>query len=153
MNKTTRKQIGASEGFDCIVYTQTCDVIATPMCKCLYISGRAALYDGRSALHTWIRIWIWCHRRLPWNTAFASHVKCLWWSPSSACIYIPRLFHSPDCFTVSTLCAYTHLGSRGYFRVYRRSCFDVVCKKSAYQIEVIILQHPRSVTKWLVSMA
>ena len=29
-----QKQIGASEGFDSIVYTRTCDVIATPMCKC-----------------------------------------------------------------------------------------------------------------------
>ena len=36
---------------------------------------------------------------------------------SSACIYIPRLFHGPDCFTVSTLCTYTDLGSRGYFGV------------------------------------
>ena len=32
----------------------------------------------------------------------------------SACTYIPWLFHSPDCFTVSTLCAYTDIGSRGY---------------------------------------
>ena len=36
--------------------------------------------------------------------------------------YIPRLFHSPDCFTVSTHCTYTDIGSRWYFVVYRRSC-------------------------------
>ena len=40
------------------------------------------------------------------------------------CIYIPRLLHGPDCFTVPTCCTYTDLGSRGYFGVYRRSCFS-----------------------------
>ena len=39
------------------------------------------------------------------------------WSPSSACTYKPRLFHSPDSFTVSTLCTYNDLGSRGDFGV------------------------------------
>ena len=32
------------------------------------------------------------------------------------------MFHGPDCFTVSTLCTYTDLGSRGYFGVWRCSC-------------------------------
>ena len=36
--------------------------------------------------------------------------------------YIPRLFCGPDCFTVSTLCTYSDLGSWGYFGVYHRSC-------------------------------
>ena len=39
------------------------------------------------------------------------------WSPSSAYVYIPRLFNNPDCFTVSTLCTYTYPGSQGYFGV------------------------------------
>ena len=39
------------------------------------------------------------------------------WSSSSARIYKPRLFHSPDHFTVSTLCMYSDLGSRGYLGV------------------------------------
>ena len=30
-------------------------------------------------------------------------------SPSSVCTYIPRPLHSPDCFTVSTLCSYIDL--------------------------------------------
>ena len=30
---------------------------------------------------------------------------------------MPRLFHGPDCFTVSTCCTYIDLGSRGYFGV------------------------------------
>ena len=38
-------------------------------------------------------------------------------SPFSAGTYIPRLFHGPDCFTVSTLCTYTDLVSRGYYGV------------------------------------
>ena len=38
-------------------------------------------------------------------------------SPSSACTYIPRLPHGSDCFTVSSFCAYTHLGSRGHFGI------------------------------------
>ena len=42
--------------------------------------------------------------------------------PSSAHTYRPRLFHGPDCFTVSTRCTYSDLGSRGYFSVYRHSC-------------------------------
>ena len=29
------KQIGVSRSFDSIVYTRTCDVIATPVCNCL----------------------------------------------------------------------------------------------------------------------
>ena len=33
------------------------------------------------------------------------------WSPSSAHTYIPRLFHGPDCVTVSTRCTYTDLGT------------------------------------------
>ena len=37
-------------------------------------------------------------------------------SPSSACTSLPRLFHSPDCFTVSTLCTYTDLGSIRVFQ-------------------------------------
>ena len=45
------------------------------------------------------------------------------WSPSSLHTYIPRLFHGPDCFTVSTHCTYSDLGNRGYFGVYRRSCY------------------------------
>ena len=44
------------------------------------------------------------------------------WSPSSVHTYIPRLFHGPDCFTVSTRCTHTDLGSRRYFGVYRLSC-------------------------------
>ena len=36
-------------------------------------------------------------------------------SPSSTRTYIQRLLH--NCFTVSTLCKYTDLGSRGYFGV------------------------------------
>ena len=44
------------------------------------------------------------------------------WSPSSAYTNIPRLFHGRDCFTISTLCTYTDIGSRGYFGVLRRSC-------------------------------
>ena len=55
--------------------------------------------------------------------------------------WVPRLLHRPDCFIISTLCAYlytqtvsrsrhfhslnTDLGSRGYFGVYRRSCFNL----------------------------
>ena len=38
-------------------------------------------------------------------------------SPSSACAHMPRLFHGPNCFTVSTCCTYTNLGSRGYFSI------------------------------------
>ena len=34
-------------------------------------------------------------------------------------------FHGSDCFTVSTRCTYTDLGSWGYFGVYRRSCCDL----------------------------
>ena len=45
------------------------------------------------------------------------HSLTISWSPSSACIYVPRLFDGPDCFTVSTLCTYTDLGTRGYFGV------------------------------------
>ena len=50
------------------------------MCKCLYIDGHVAFYDGRSALHTWIRIWIWRHRRLQWWQIQPSRliVKCFW---------------------------------------------------------------------------
>ena len=43
-------------------------------------------------------------------------------SPSSAHIYLPRPLHGPDCFTVSTLCIYTDLGSRGYSGIQCRSC-------------------------------
>ena len=39
------------------------------------------------------------------------------WSSSSACAHMSRLFHGPDCFTVSTCCLYIDLGSRGYFGV------------------------------------
>ena len=39
------------------------------------------------------------------------------WFPSSACTYIPRLFHESDCFTVSTRCSYIDLGSWWYFGV------------------------------------
>ena len=39
------------------------------------------------------------------------------WSSSSACAHMPKLFHGPDCFTVSTCCPYIDLGSRGYFGV------------------------------------
>ena len=38
-------------------------------------------------------------------------------SPSSACAHMPRLFHYPDCCTVSTCCTYIDLGSRWYFDV------------------------------------
>ena len=40
-------------------------------------------------------------------------------SPSYAhtCTYLPRPLHGLDCFTVSILCTYTDLGSRGYFGV------------------------------------
>ena len=48
------------------------------------------------------------------------------WSPSSVHTYIPRLFHGPNCFPVSTRC--TYLGSRGYFGVHRRSCMKVILK-------------------------
>ena len=39
--------------------------------------------------------------------------------------YFPRLFHDPDCFTVSTLSMYTDLGSRRYFDVQCYSCWDL----------------------------
>ena len=39
------KQILASGNFYSIVYMRTCDIITTPICTCLCISGRAALYD------------------------------------------------------------------------------------------------------------
>ena len=38
-------------------------------------------------------------------------------SPPYACAHIPRLFHGPDCFTVSTCWTYIDLGSRGYVGV------------------------------------
>ena len=47
------------------------------------------------------------------------------WVPSSAHTCIPRLFHGSNCFTVSTCCTYTDLGSWGYFGVYRPSCFSL----------------------------
>ena len=52
-------------------------------------------------------------------------------SPSSAHTYLPRSHHCPDCFTVSTLCMYTGLGSRGYFCIWRCSC----CKSLMGQYE------------------
>ena len=39
------------------------------------------------------------------------------WSPSPACTYLPRLLQCPDCFTDSTLCTCTNLGSWGYFSI------------------------------------
>ena len=47
-------------------------------------------------------------------------------SPCSVHTYIPRLFHCPDCFTVSTRCTYTDQGNRGYFGIYRLSCYIMV---------------------------
>ena len=67
----------------------TCDAITMPMCRYLCTSGHAALYDvwpmalphisGHSALHTWIRIQIWPHPRLPWWRIRPLH---LMWSVS-----------------------------------------------------------------------
>ena len=72
------KQIGASEGFDSIVYTRTSGVIATPMCKCFYINivwrplCIANLNSDLDLAPSAITVVT--------NTAFASHVKCLWWN-------------------------------------------------------------------------
>ena len=53
--------------------------------------------------------------REPW----VPRVLTVSWFSSSACTDIPRPFHSLVCllslFTVSTLCTYTDLGSRGHF--------------------------------------
>ena len=81
--------------FHCLHANVWCH-IATPVCKCLYIGGRAALYDGRSALHTWI--WIWRHRRLPWWRIQPSRliVKCLWFMLSH-CFEIWQA-HRQQCY-------------------------------------------------------
>ena len=94
------KQIDALESFHSIVYTRMCDVIVMPMCKYLCTSSRAALYDrlsmaiphvsGRSALHNWIRIWIWPHQELLWWRIRSSH---LMWSVSGY-TYPPNREHS-----------------------------------------------------------
>ena len=44
-------------------------------------------------------------------------------SITSAHTYMPRLLHSLDCSTVSTLCTDTDLGSRVYIGIYRFSGF------------------------------
>ena len=54
-------------------------------------------------------------------------------SPSSAHTYIPRLLHSPVCFTVSTLCIYTDLGSRGYLGIKYCSRFWLIPSKNTYK--------------------
>ena len=55
------------------------------------------------------------------------------WFRSSLHTYIPRLFHGPDCFTVSTRCTHTDLDSRVYFGVYRRTCLKVTyCPKLCF---------------------
>ena len=45
------------------------------------------------------------------------------WPPFSTRTYIPRLLHSPNCFTVSTFCTYPNLGSRGCFDAQRHPCY------------------------------
>ena len=65
---------------------------------------------------------------------FLFHNRTVSWSPSSVRTYIIRLFHGPECFTVSTLCTYTDLGSRGYFSVYYRSCFVCFFKLTIFWI-------------------
>ena len=54
------------------------------------------------------------------NPTFSFHV----WKIT----YIPRLLHGPDCFTVSTLCTYTDLGSQGYLGIYHHSCCTLLTK-------------------------
>ena len=76
INVTMPKQIGSSGNLHSIVYTRTCDVIATPMCNCVctwrsrrVVCGRsmAILHvSDRSVLYTWIWIWIRHYWRLPW---------------------------------------------------------------------------------------
>ena len=44
-------------------------------------------------------------------------------SASSAHTCMPRLLHSSDCSTISTLCTDNDLGSRVYIGIYRFSCF------------------------------
>ena len=71
-------------------------------------------------------------------------ITCL----SSACAHIPRLFHGPDCFTVSTRCTYIDLGSRGYFgvNVALVSAWYQNLKRVTFIIETITLQQARCST-------
>ena len=66
------------------------------------------------------------------------------WPPFSAHTYIPRLFNSPGCFTVPTLCTYTDLGSRRYFGVYRCSCLrwiPKICVPVISNLQMITFPH------------
>ena len=70
------------------------------------------------------------------------------WSPSSVHTYTPRLFHGPDCFTVSTRCMYTDLGRWGYCSVHCRSCICLVwsCNWSNFDVS----QYPIRTGMWLI---
>ena len=46
--------------------------------------------------------------------------------------WVPRLFHGPDCFTVSTCSMYIVLGSRGYFGVNIALVSSVITGKNAW---------------------
>ena len=60
MNITMPKQMGLSRSVDSIVYTRTCDVIATPMCNCLCMYWPRRIVwrpiHGRSARQRPLRI-------------------------------------------------------------------------------------------------
>ena len=47
------------------------------------------------------------------------------------------LLHSPDCFTVSTLCIYTDLGSREYFAVWRRSRIECQIDRESSLVHIM----------------
>ena len=59
------------------------------------------------------------------------------WTPPTT-IYraytVPRLFHGSNCFTISTCCTHTDLGSQGYFGVYRRSCYCFLVREGSLTI-------------------
>ena len=88
------------------------------------------------SLHTFCKYFTSCVciRISHWGILHKSQPSTIWHSSQPGMIYIPRLFHGPDCFPVSTPCTYTDLGSRGYFGVYRRSCLitDECQKKSLH---------------------
>ena len=48
-----------------------------------------------------------------YNFLYCVTVPSVLGAPSSAHTCIPRQIDSPDCLTVSNLCTYTDLGSRG----------------------------------------
>ena len=60
------------------------------------------------------------------------------WSSSSAYAHMPRLFHGPNCFTISTCCPYVDLCSRGYFGMNLALVF--VCEACGH------LKSPRSLS-------